>query len=67
MRDVHMTGAAMTIGCGIIYMYIQTVLSYKMDDSLTRSRVRLSMAIISTVAATSCILQWKYGEFPMIV
>ncbi|XP_048731541.2 DNA damage-regulated autophagy modulator protein 2-like [Ostrea edulis] len=56
LKGVHMTGAAMTIGCGILYMYLQTVLSYKMADTLSLSRVRLLMAIFCTLTATSFLI-----------
>uniref|UniRef100_K1QLA5 DNA damage-regulated autophagy modulator protein 2 n=1 Tax=Magallana gigas TaxID=29159 RepID=K1QLA5_MAGGI len=56
LEGVHMTGAAMTIGCGILYMFSQTALSYKMADTLSLSRLRLIMAVICSLTAASCIL-----------
>lgn len=56
LEGVHMTGAAMTIGCGILYMISQTALSYKMDDTLSLSRLRLIMAVVCSLTAASCIL-----------
>lgn len=51
-----MTGAAMTIGCGILYMFSQTALSYKMADTISISRLRLIMAVVCSLTAASCIL-----------
>ncbi|XP_061178615.1 DNA damage-regulated autophagy modulator protein 2-like [Saccostrea echinata] len=56
LEGVHMTGAAMTIGFGILYMYLHTVLSYKMSDTLTLSRVRLAMSISCTITAASFLI-----------
>lgn len=56
LEGVHMTGAAMTIGCGILYMIMQTLLSYKMADTLSLSRLRLVMTVLCSLTAASCIL-----------
>ncbi|XP_022289966.2 DNA damage-regulated autophagy modulator protein 2-like [Crassostrea virginica] len=53
LEGVHMTGAAMTIGCGILYMILQTLLSYKMDDTLSLSRLRLVMTVVCFLTAAS--------------
>lgn len=62
LRGVHMTGAAMTIGCGILYMFLQTALSYKMEDSISRCRIRLAMATVSTSAALSFLVATLVAE-----
>lgn len=56
LEGVHMTGAAMTIGCGILYMFSQTALSYKMADTISISRLRLILAVVCSLTAASCIL-----------
>lgn len=57
-----MTGAAMTIGCGILYMFSQTALSYKMADTLSLSRLRLIMAVVCSLTAASCILHVNHRD-----
>ncbi|XP_061177752.1 DNA damage-regulated autophagy modulator protein 1-like [Saccostrea echinata] len=54
LEGVHMTGVAMKIGFGILYMYLQTFISCKMSDTVTLSRVRLAMSISCTITAASC-------------
>lgn len=56
LEGVHMTGAAMTIGCGILYMFSQTALSYKMADTLSLSRLRLIMAVVCSLTAASFLI-----------
>lgn len=62
LEGVHMTGAAMTIGCGILYMFSQTALSYKMADTLSLSRLRLIMAVVCSLTAASCILHVNHRD-----
>ena len=54
-----MTGAALTLGGGILYILVQTNISYKLSpehDSLFMCRLRLFMGLQCIVYAALCIL-----------
>ncbi|XP_035673023.1 DNA damage-regulated autophagy modulator protein 2-like [Branchiostoma floridae] len=56
---VHVVGAFMCFGCGIIYGFLQTAMSYKMyphQNSLAVCRVRLIILVFATLCFITSIL-----------
>ncbi|KAK0407009.1 hypothetical protein QR680_018946 [Steinernema hermaphroditum] len=56
---VHYTGALMAFGCGLLYTWAQTVLSYNMNPKLAKpivSHCRLLLNMLSTVFFCSMII-----------
>lgn len=54
---VHITAAGIGFGCGVIYLVIQTVLSYKLYPLANNTRWILHLrSVISVFVSISCVL-----------
>lgn len=70
MEIVHLTGAMLVFGVGVIYAIIQTSLTYHMEpdfNGLYICRVRMALTILSAMVMVISILYYLYRNVILIL